>query len=103
MRGVPEGLCLLARRLDRETLAGIIVTDISRDGMLTEPNVAFTRSVQDAVATPVFASGGVSALEHIRSVAAAGLAGVIVGKALYDGRIDLAEAIAVATEVSSKQ
>lgn len=93
----------LARRLDRETLAGIIVTDISRDGTLGDPNVALTRSVQHAVGTPVFASGGVSTLEHIRSVAAAGLAGVIVGKALYDGRIDLAEAVAVAKEASPQQ
>ena len=91
----------LAKRLDRRSLAGMIVTDISRDGMLGEPNVAFTRSVQDAVRVPVFASGGVSTLGHIRSVAEAGLAGVIVGTALYDGRIALSEAIAVAREASS--
>ena len=72
-------------------------------GAAQAPNVAFARSIQDAVKTPVFASGGVSELEHIRSVATAGLAGVIVGKALYDGRIDLAEAIAVAKEASSRQ
>jgi len=91
----------LARRLDGEALAGMIVTDIARDGMLSAPNVTFTRRVQDAVKAPVFASGGVSTLDHIRSVAAAGLAGVIVGKALYDGRMDLCEAIAVAREASS--
>ena len=93
----------LAGQLDDPELAGVIVTDISRDGMFAGPNVAFTRSVQDAVSVPVFASGGVSNLDHIREVAAAGLAGVIVGKALYDGRIDLAEAIEVAHKTSRSE
>jgi len=92
----------LAKQLDDPELAGIIVTDISRDGMSIGPNAAFTKSVQDAVGVPVFASGGVSSLDDIRRLAAAGIAGVIVGKALYDGRIDLAEAIAVAKEASSQ-
>ena len=88
----------LARRLDRPEMAALIVTDIHRDGMLSGPNVAFTEQVRDAVDMPVFASGGVSNLDHIREVAAAGLAGVIVGKALYDGRMDLALAIEVSRE-----
>ena len=86
----------LARRLDNEDLAGIIVTDIARDGMLTGPNVGFTAEIARAVRTPVFASGGVASMDHIREIAAAGIPGVIVGKALFDGRIDLGEAIAVA-------
>ena len=93
----------LARRLDHEDLAGMIVTDISRDGMLTGPNVAFTQSVQEAVKAPVFASGGISDLDDVRRLAAAGIAGVIVGRALYDGRIDLARAIAVAKGSTSTQ
>ncbi|MFH0962798.1 MAG: 1-(5-phosphoribosyl)-5-[(5-phosphoribosylamino)methylideneamino]imidazole-4-carboxamide isomerase [Planctomycetota bacterium] len=83
----------LARQLTDAELAGVIVTDISRDGTLAGPNVALALEVAEAAGKPAFASGGVSGLADILTVARSGLAGVIVGKALYDGRVDLREAI----------
>lgn len=78
--------------------AAIIYTDISRDGMLTGPNIPAIREVSGALKMPVIASGGVSSLDDIRSIMeleGAGVEGVIVGKALYSGAIDLEQAIAL--------
>lgn len=86
----------LARMFEDEGVAAIIYTDIDRDGALQGVNVAATKSLSDAIATPVIASGGVTSLDDLRALkAAGGIAGAISGRALYDGRIDLAEAIAV--------
>ena len=75
--------------------AGIIYTDIARDGTQTGPNLWSTGAVAQAASIPVFASGGVGSLEDIRQLASvAGLAGVIVGRALYSGAVDLAAAVA---------
>jgi len=86
----------LARRFEDSGVAAIVYTDIDRDGALEGPNVAATAALADAVAIPVVASGGVASLDDLRALkAAAALDGVISGRALYDGRIDLGEAIAV--------
>jgi phosphoribosylformimino-5-aminoimidazole carboxamide ribotide isomerase len=75
--------------------AGIIYTDIARDGTQTGPNLWSTGAVAQAAGIPVFASGGVGSLDDIRQLATvAGLAGVIVGRALYSGAVDLASAVA---------
>ena len=75
--------------------AGIIYTDIARDGTQTGPNLWSTGAVAQAAGIPVFASGGVGSLDDIRQLATvAGLAGVIVGRALYSGAVDLAAAVA---------
>ncbi len=75
-------------------LAAIIYTDITRDGMLTGPNVEMTQTLAAAVKVPVIASGGVGTSGHIRALAAArGIAGVIVGRSLYEGTLTLREAI----------
>jgi len=75
--------------------AAIIYTDIARDGMETGPNVWSTEAVARAAGIPVFASGGVGSLEDIRQLAGiAGLAGVVVGRALYTGAVDLRRAMA---------
>jgi phosphoribosylformimino-5-aminoimidazole carboxamide ribotide isomerase len=75
--------------------AGIVYTDIARDGTQTGPNLWSTGAVAQAVGIPVFASGGVGSLDDIRQLATvAGLAGVIVGRALYSGAVDLAAAVA---------
>ncbi len=77
--------------------AAIIYTDIARDGMLTGVNVAATAALARAVAIPVIASGGVASVDDITALRAEGVvAGAILGRALYDGRIDPAEALALA-------
>jgi phosphoribosylformimino-5-aminoimidazole carboxamide ribotide isomerase len=85
----------LARDAAAAGAAGIIYTDIARDGTQTGPNLWSTGAVAQASGIPVFASGGVGSLDDIRQLATvAGLAGVIVGRALYSGAVDLAAAVA---------
>lgn len=86
----------LAKNLEGAGVACIIYTDISRDGMLTGPNVAATREMAESVNIPVVASGGISSLKDIESYRGVPLEGIIVGKALYSGNLDLTEAIKVA-------
>ena len=84
----------LARRFEDAGAAALVHTDIDRDGVLQGPNVAATAALARAVRIPVIASGGVASLDDLKALqAAGGIAGVIVGRALYDGRIDLAEAV----------
>lgn len=87
----------LARSFEDAGVAAIIYTDIDRDGAMAGPNVAATAALARAVSIPVIASGGVSSMEDIRALKASGapLDGVISGRALYEGQIDLAEAVAV--------
>jgi phosphoribosylformimino-5-aminoimidazole carboxamide ribotide isomerase len=82
--------------LDRyPAAAAFVITDISVDGMLTGPDIAGLRAAAGRSPVPVVASGGVGTLEHLRALAAVpGLAGVITGKALYEGRFGVAEALA---------
>jgi phosphoribosylformimino-5-aminoimidazole carboxamide ribotide isomerase len=89
----------LALRFEDAGAAAIIYTDIDRDGVLQGPNVAATAELADTVSTPVIASGGVSSVDDLKALAEApGIAGAIVGRALYDGRIDLVEALAALAE-----
>jgi phosphoribosylformimino-5-aminoimidazole carboxamide ribotide isomerase len=88
----------LAQRFQDAGVAAIVYTDISRDGAMEGPNIAATLALAKAVASPVIASGGVSSMADLRAIkTAAGdaIAGVICGRALYDGRIDPAEAVAL--------
>jgi phosphoribosylformimino-5-aminoimidazole carboxamide ribotide isomerase len=85
----------LARRCASWPLAALVYTDISRDGMLEGPNLGAMAEMAAAVPLPVIASGGVTTLDDVRKLAGLGLAGCIVGRALYEGRLDLKEAIAV--------
>ena len=85
----------LARRYEDAGVAAIVYTDIDRDGAMGGPNVAATDALARAVDIPVVASGGVSSLDDLRALHATGrIAGAIVGRALYDGAIDLADALA---------
>lgn len=86
----------LAKRCAAWPLAAIVYTDISRDGMLKGPNVEATAELAAAVAVPVLASGGVTTLDDVARLAGRGLAGCIIGRALYEGRLDLAAAILLA-------
>ncbi len=74
-------------------LAALIYTDISRDGMMEGANVEAMAEMAAAVPVPVIASGGVTTLEDVRRLAQAGLAGCIVGRALYEGRLRLRDLI----------
>ncbi|MCB2136795.1 MAG: 1-(5-phosphoribosyl)-5-[(5-phosphoribosylamino)methylideneamino]imidazole-4-carboxamide isomerase [Rhodobacteraceae bacterium] len=85
----------LAKRYEDAGVAAIIYTDITRDGAMTGPNIAATEALARAVTIPVIASGGVSSLADLVALRDTGvIAGAISGRALYDGAIDLAEAIA---------
>lgn len=90
----------LARRFEDAGVAALIHTDIARDGMGTGPNLEATADLASKVEIPVIASGGVGSVEHVRAAAALadrGVAGVIVGRALYDGSVDLADALEAAS------
>ena len=86
----------LAKRFENCGVAAIIYTDISRDGAMQGPNIDATVELAYAVSVPVIASGGVSSMADLEALKDSGqglLEGVISGRALYDGRIDLAAAI----------
>jgi phosphoribosylformimino-5-aminoimidazole carboxamide ribotide isomerase len=85
----------LGRQCASLPLAALIYTDIRRDGMLEGPNFAALAELKAAVDLPVIASGGVTTIEDIRKLADLSLAGCIVGRALYEGQLDLMEAITV--------
>jgi phosphoribosylformimino-5-aminoimidazole carboxamide ribotide isomerase len=87
----------LAKRLELIGIAGIIYTDISRDGMLSGPNLEAVREMVESVKIPVIASGGVSGIEDIKNlIKIKNLWGVITGKAIYAGTLNLQEAIRIA-------
>ena len=71
----------------------IVYTDISRDGMLSGPNVEATRKLTEETGLDIIASGGVSCMEDLKCLHEAGIRGAIIGKTLYENRIDLAEAV----------
>lgn len=88
----------LARQFEDSGVAAINFTDIHRDGMQTGPNLEATRKLAESISIPVVASGGVSTLADIRNLIPLepfGVIGVITGKALYAGTLDLKEAIAL--------
>ena len=87
----------LARSFEDAGVAAIIYTDINRDGAMQGPNIAETAALANAVTIPVIASGGVSSLDDLKALKTCGapLNGAISGRALYDGALDLAEALKV--------
>jgi phosphoribosylformimino-5-aminoimidazole carboxamide ribotide isomerase len=89
----PRSALDLARQCESWPLAALVYTDIARDGMLEGPNLEALKELNQAVRLPIIASGGVSTLIDIRRLVRLDLAGCIVGRALYEGRLDLAEAI----------
>jgi len=91
----------VARPFDGRGIAAVIYTDIQRDGMSVGPNLQATGEMAKALKTPVIASGGISGLEDIRKVmtlSGQGVMGVITGRALYEGTLDLGEAIRMSKE-----
>ena len=88
----------MAKEMADFGVEAIIYTDISRDGMMQGPNIEATRTLAESITIPVIASGGLSTLDDIRQlieIEAAGVTGVITGKAIYSGAIDLREAVAL--------
>jgi phosphoribosylformimino-5-aminoimidazole carboxamide ribotide isomerase len=91
----------LARRFEDVGVAAIIYTDVARDGMLQGLNLDATIALADAISIPVIASGGLASIEDIRRLIeprARKLEGAIIGRALYDGRVDAAEALTLIRE-----
>lgn len=94
----------LAKRYEDAGIAAIIYTDIQRDGTLRGPNVAATAALAEALTIPVIASGGVSSLDDIAALKAreaSGIAGVILGRALYDGKVAPQAALEIANRESN--
>ncbi len=86
----------LARQIEKGGVSHFIYTDIARDGMMVGPNFDAIREFAQGMTAPVIASGGVTTLDDVRrlqAMATEGVAGAIIGRALYDGSIDLAEAL----------
>ena len=93
----------LVPEFERDGVEAIVYTDISRDGMMQGVNVEATQKLAEAIHIPVIASGGVSNLDDIRALKAVaddGIMGAILGRSLYEGTIDLAEAQKLADEDS---
>ncbi|MFA7503214.1 MAG: 1-(5-phosphoribosyl)-5-[(5-phosphoribosylamino)methylideneamino]imidazole-4-carboxamide isomerase [Burkholderiaceae bacterium] len=96
----------LARKFEDYGIEGIIYTDIGRDGMLTGINVEATVRLASELTVPVFASGGVAGMADIEQLCAVedeGVEGVILGRALYEGKLDFAQAQARADELASDE
>ena len=96
----------LARIFERDGVEAIVYTDIGRDGMMQGVNVEATVKLAQAISIPVIASGGVSTLDDVRALCAVqqeGIMGAIIGRALYDGAMDLAEAQRIVTAAGENQ
>ena len=94
----------LAKRYQTEGVEAIVYTDIGRDGMMTGVNVEATTRLANSISIPVIASGGISSLEdikHVCKMAANGVVGAIVGRALYEGTFEFAAAQKLADELSN--
>jgi phosphoribosylformimino-5-aminoimidazole carboxamide ribotide isomerase len=88
----------LAKEFEEEPLVAIIYTDIARDGMMAGPNVAAMQAMQQAVRLPVIASGGVTTAADVGALAQIPMAGCIIGRALYEGKLKLGDALAAAQQ-----
>ena len=88
----------VAQQISDWPVAAILYTDVAKDGMLQGPNIAHTRLLAEAGKVPVIASGGVGNIEHVRQVRRSSppIWGVIIGRSLYEGTLDLGEALAAA-------
>src|SRR5688572_24906478 len=86
----------LAKQVSDSPLAAVVYTDIAKDGMMSGPNFEALVEMRDAVPLPVIASGGVCTLEHVRRLIEERIPGCIIGRALYEGSLDLAAALTLA-------
>jgi len=88
----------LAQQMKRRGVTTVVYTDIMRDGMLTGPNIEMTRNMVDKTGMDIIASGGMSVQQDVEDLLDTGIEGVIIGKALYSGTIDLPQAIRTGAE-----
>ena len=91
----------LVKTMEDKGVEVIIFTDIKRDGMMSGPNIESTRAMAEATRIPVIASGGVTTLDHVRELMrleAGGVQGIIVGRALYEGSINLKDVLDLVNE-----
>ena len=86
----------VARRVAGWPVGAILYTDVAKDGMMQGPNLEHTRALAEAAPVPVIASGGVGHVGHIRALRDLPVWGVIVGRSLYEGTLDLRQAIRIA-------
>jgi len=92
----------IAKRFEKDGVEAIIFTDIGRDGMMAGTNIESTVALARAITIPVIASGGISGLDDIRALCAVadeGISGAVIGRALYEGSLDFAEAQSLADEL----
>jgi phosphoribosylformimino-5-aminoimidazole carboxamide ribotide isomerase len=92
----------IARSVSGWKLGGILYTDVAKDGMLQGPNLAQTRILAEATDVPVIASGGVGHLDHIRALLELPVWGVIIGRSLHEGKLDLAAALRLCREAAMR-
>lgn len=91
----------LAKKAAGLPIAAIIYTDINKDGMLAGPNIERTKQLAETINIPVIAAGGVTTIEDIKKLAETGvISAAIVGRAIYEGTMDLAEAVKLAKKVN---
>lgn len=83
----------LAAAFQEEPLAALVYTDISKDGMMAGPNLQAIAEMNESVGLPLIASGGVTRIEDVRSLAQIGVAGCIIGRSLYEGKLSVTDAI----------
>lgn len=83
----------LCKEMKERGIRHVVYTDIAKDGMLSGPNILATKTLMEETGLDIIASGGVSSMEDLQNLYRQGIQGVIIGKALYENRIDLAEAV----------
>lgn len=88
----------VARQVSDWPLGAILYTDVAKDGMMTGPNYEQTRRLVEAGRVPVIASGGVGTIDHVREAKKTGAWGCIIGRSLYEGTVDLREAVRVGNQ-----
>lgn len=90
----------LARQVSEAPLAAVVYTDIAKDGMMSGPNFDALAEMQTAISIPIIASGGVCRVEHVQRLIDAGIPGCIIGRALYEGSLDLKQVLKLARSLS---
>ena len=83
----------LAKQFESDPLAGVVYTDIAKDGMMAGTNLPAMREMQESIALPVVASGGVTTVDDAKQLGDIPMDGAIIGRALYEGTIKLADVI----------